>query len=140
MDLSLNYCAECAKSLDQCRCEGGPAIDGPGLTPDEIWGVDERRRVRTDARGPRRVSGPQEAKLTKPEMRRLAELLGPSPGPSAGLDQAPSLYATTSSRDGSHLKRVEAVMACLNCSARMEERGCKRRCPTCGYFEDCANL
>lgn len=36
--------------------------------------------------------------------------------------------------------QVERVMACLNCGARMEERGCKRSCPRCHFFEDCSNL
>ena len=29
---------------------------------------------------------------------------------------------------------------CPACSAGMVDRSCKRRCPRCGYFEDCSNL
>ena len=29
---------------------------------------------------------------------------------------------------------------CLNCSARLEGRSCKLRCPRCGYFESCSDL
>jgi hypothetical protein len=38
------------------------------------------------------------------------------------------------------LAHLESRMACPNCDTRMEERGCKRKCPKCYYFEDCANL
>jgi len=30
-------------------------------------------------------------------------------------------------------------MLCANCGKELEERGCKVRCKSCGYFEDCSD-
>jgi len=30
-------------------------------------------------------------------------------------------------------------MHCANCGRELVERGCKVRCPHCGYFEDCSD-
>lgn len=30
-------------------------------------------------------------------------------------------------------------MLCVNCGKELQERGCKVRCPRCGYFEDCSD-
>ncbi len=32
-----------------------------------------------------------------------------------------------------------AMHYCPNCSAHLEERGCKLRCGRCGYFMDCSD-
>jgi hypothetical protein len=30
-------------------------------------------------------------------------------------------------------------MNCVTCGLTLTERGCKVRCPRCGYFEDCSD-
>lgn len=34
----------------------------------------------------------------------------------------------------------ETPPVCPGCSADLQPRSCKLRCPRCGYFEDCSNL
>jgi hypothetical protein len=33
----------------------------------------------------------------------------------------------------------EPMQYCPNCSRRLEQRGCKLRCPGCGYYMSCAD-
>jgi len=36
-------------------------------------------------------------------------------------------------------ERGRTAMVCANCGRELEERGCKVRCRSCGYFEDCSD-
>jgi tRNA(Ile2) C34 agmatinyltransferase TiaS len=33
----------------------------------------------------------------------------------------------------------EALLYCPTCSQRLQERGCKLRCPRCGYYLSCSD-
>ena len=35
---------------------------------------------------------------------------------------------------------ADAAAYCPNCSMRLEERGCKQRCPRCGFYQSCSDF
>jgi tRNA(Ile2) C34 agmatinyltransferase TiaS len=50
----------------------------------------------------------------------MKEQPDPEPNPTAAAPEEPMLY-------------------CPQCSRRLEERGCKLRCPRCGYYMSCSD-
>ena len=53
-----------------------------------------------------------------------------------------SRFMPETSRDPTEIEKDQRDpnSFCLGCGTEMYGRGCKLRCPRCGYFEDCTNL
>ena len=65
---------------------------------------------------------------------------GPITGSDEGLDQRARRDRHPEARVALPKEEGKNLAWCPACSAGMVDRSCKRRCPRCGYFEDCSNL